>query len=114
MARYTIPINSDKLRAEIYAKGYDLTSASIKIGMERNYFSGILKRGLVPPNTVYAVKGELGINPEKYVFPDLGTEKELNKPGGVQYILDSEIKKELCDVIYRAVKTAMVEALKGE
>lgn len=65
-----VKINGDKLRAELFRKGYTLREASNKLGFNDTYISHILAAEEIAENRATIIETILGIKPEKYVLAE--------------------------------------------
>ena len=103
----TIPINGDKLRAEIYKRNYSLSSAGAEIGFSENFFVKNCKLNRLSQSHIIVIEKVLGIPFEAYKAtpePELPNVKTVPAP------LDYErLYKVIYSAVYEAVKKAWSE-----
>lgn len=107
MQNTRINISPVRLKNELKKLGYTPERASVKLGYADNYLHVAMNRGYLTKPAVVSVENVLGIK-----IDDIQT--EVVEAAEVVTRTDSMDYMKLYNVIYGAVKNAMIDALNGE
>lgn len=97
----TVKLDGEKLREAIFVRDLNYKDINDALHVAHGYIQRVIRRNTISNKKMVQLEKFCGIKPEEYVLEDQDT---------IDSKIDPEMKKELSDLIYKAVYTAVKRA----
>lgn len=101
MSTNVLKVDGEKLREAIFVRDLNYKDINDSLNVAHGYIQRVIRRNTISNKKMVQLEKFCGIKPEEYVLEDQDT---------IDSKIDPELKKELSDLIYKAVYTAVKRA----